>query len=542
MPARVWYRFYDAGVPEHLAYPEHPVFHFLDEAARRFPDKPCTIFQGTTLSYRQMAQDTDRLAAALVELGVRKGDRVGIFLPNVPQFVQAYFAILKAGGVVVATNPAYTPPEIEVQLNDAGVRVLFASAGAYEKLRSVRPHTGLQTLILSELDPAAPMDAGDVRLEACLDRPASRPELGLGPDDVALFQYSGGTTGVSKAAVALHRNLVANTLQFKAWMVGLEDGKETALLAIPMYHVYGMVCGLNLAMALGASLLLIPNPRDLDGMLADIQTYHPTYFPSVPTLYNAINNHPDVRAGKYDLSSIKACISGSAPLMKETKEQFETLTGGKICEGYGLSEAPTATHCNPLLGLNKIGSIGLPLPDVDCRIVDVETGRNDLPPGEVGELILRGPQVMQGYHGMPDETALALREGWLFTGDLARMDEDGYFYIVDRKKELIKPDGLQVWPREVEEAIAAHPKVREAGVAGIPDEYHGEAVKAWVVLKSGESMSAAELREWCRDRLAPYKLPAEVEFRTELPRSNVGKVLRRELVRQHLENKKNPEV
>ncbi|HTX91111.1 MAG TPA: long-chain fatty acid--CoA ligase [Anaerolineales bacterium] len=538
MQSQPWLEFYDPGVPANLTYPDIPVFHFLDEAARRFPERPCTIFKEAVTTYREMGLATDRLAGALSGLGVRRGDRVGLFLPNVPQFVLAYFAILKAGGVVVATNPSYTPPEIEHQVNDASLQVMFVMGTAYGKLKAVQPRTGIRTLIVAGADEPATLEAGDARLEELLALSVPRPDLVIGPDDTALFQYSGGTTGISKAAVALHRNLVANTLQFKAWMVGLEAGRETALLAIPMYHVYGMVCGMSLSMALGASLLLIPNPRDLNDLLAGVQKYHPTYFPAVPTLYNAINNHPDVQAGKVDLSSIKACISGSAPLMKETKEKFEALTGGKICEGYGLSEAPTATHCNPLLGPNKIGSIGLPLPDVDCRIVDVEGGQADLPTGEVGELLLRGPQVMKGYHRMPEETALTLQDGWLHTGDLARMDAEGYFYIIDRKKELIKPDGLQVWPREVEEAISAHPKVQEVGVAGVPDEYHGEAVKAWVVVRPGERLGEEEVRAWCQDRLAPYKIPSRVEFRSELPKTNVGKVLRRELVREDKEKNK----
>jgi long-chain acyl-CoA synthetase len=537
MVTRPWLKFYDPGVPDYLAYPAVSLSHFLEESARKVPEKPCTIFKGAIITYREMNEATDHLADALAGQGVRKGDRVGIFLPNVPQFVLAYFGILKAGGVVVATNPAYTPPEIEYQVDDAGNEVMFVMGTAYEKIKALQPKTQVKTLIATGSDETAALETGDVRLEELLAGSAPRPDLEIGPEDTALFQYSGGTTGISKGAVALHRNLVANTLQFKAWMVSLEEGRETALLAIPMYHVYGMVCGMNLSMALGASMVLIPNPRDMDDLLGAIQKYHPTYFPAVPTLYNAINNHPAVQAGKYDLSSIKACISGSAPLLKETKEKFEALTGGKICEGYGLSEAPTATHCNPLLGVNKIGSIGLPLPDVDCRIVDVETGKSDVPAGEAGELILRGPQVMRGYHNMPDETSLSLRDGWLYTGDLARMDADGYFYIIDRKKELIKPDGLQVWPREVEEALGAHPKVLEVGVAGVPDPFHGETVKAWIVVKPGETLSETEVHAWCRERLALYKIPTQVEFRSKLPRSNVGKILRRELVRQEREKK-----
>jgi long-chain acyl-CoA synthetase len=353
----------------------------------------------------------------------------------------------------------------------------------------------------------------------------------VNPDDIALLQYTGGTTGVAKGAVALHRNLVANALQFKAWMSTLEEEKETFLLALPVYHIYGMVCGMLLGMALRASLAVLPNPRDIPDLLATIQTRRVTYFPAAPTLYNAINNHPDVNDGRVDLTSIKACISGSAPLMQPTKEKFERLTGGRIVEGYGLSEAPTATHCNPLQGENRFGSIGLPLPDVDARIVDVNDGRTELPPGTPGELVLRSPQVMHAYHNMPGETALALRDGWLYTGDIARMDAEGYFYIVDRKKEMIKPGGMEVWPREVEEVLAAHPKVAEAAVAGIPDEYRGETVKAWIVRKPGERLEAAELDAWCRQRLAPFKVPTQFEFREQLPRSAVGKVLKRELVK-----------
>jgi long-chain acyl-CoA synthetase len=303
-----------------------------------------------------------------------------------------------------------------------------------------------------------------------------------------------------------------------------------------------MVAGMNFAMANGASMVMVPNARDLKDVLDNISKYKATIFPGVPTLYNAINNHPDVKAGKYNLSSIKACISGSAPLMRETKEQFEKLTGGKVFEGYGLSEAPTATHCNPLEGVNKTGSIGMPLPDVDVKLINLDDGETELTQGEIGEIIINGPQVMKGYHNMPTETVNSLRQmkdgkTWLFTGDIARMDEDGYFYIVDRKKELIKPGGFQVWPREVEEAIMGHPKVLEVGVGGIPDPQRGETVKAWIVMKPGETITEAELKAFCKEHLAPYKVPTHYEFRTELPKTTVGKILRRELVRQHKEGK-----
>jgi len=318
------------------------------------------------------------------------------------------------------------------------------------------------------------------------------------------------------------------------------QGGEVVLMAIPLFHVYGMVAGMLFAMASAATMIMIPNPRDIPDVLKSIQKYRPSVFPGVPAMYNAINNHPDVKAGKYNLSSIKACISGSAPLMRETKETFERLSGGKLVEGYGLSEAPTASHCNPLYGVNKTGSVGIPLPDVDCKIISLDDGETEMPLGEIGELILNGPQVMKGYHNMPTETANTLRklkDGkiWLFTGDIARMDEDGYFYIVDRKKELIKPGGYQVWPREVEEVLMTHPKIMDVGVAGIPDAYRGETVKAWIVLKPGEKVTEEELKAFCKERLAPYKIPTHYEFRAELPKTTVGKILRRELVRQHKE-------
>jgi long-chain acyl-CoA synthetase len=378
---------------------------------------------------------------------------------------------------------------------------------------------------------------GDLWLQDLIQgsRAQDRPQVKVGQEDVALLQYSGGTTGISKGAIALHRNLIANALQVRSWMVAAQDGAEVVLMAIPLFHVYGMVAGMLFAIRVGASMVMVPNPRDLKDVLSNIQKYKATIFPGVPTLYNAINNHPDVLAGKYDLSTIKACISGSAPLMRETKEKFEALTGGVVFEGYGLSEAPTATHCNPLLGENRTGSIGLPLPDVECRIVSLDDEETVLSVDEVGELVIKGPQVFKGYHNLPTETINALREGWLYTGDIARMDEDGYFYIVDRKKELIKPGGYQVWPREVEEVISDHPKVLEVGVAGVPDPYRGETVKAWVVPKPGQTLTEGDVKDWCREKMAVYKIPTHIEFRDELPKTTVGKVLRRELVREHKE-------
>jgi long-chain acyl-CoA synthetase len=356
-----------------------------------------------------------------------------------------------------------------------------------------------------------------------------------------LFQYSGGTTGTPKAAVALHRNIVSNTIQIKSWMADYKEGGEVMLMAIPLFHVYGMVAGMSMSIAGAAPLVMVPDARDLEDVFANIKKYRPTQFPGVPRLYAAINNHPKVKAGEVDLSSINVCISGSAPLLLEIKQKFEKLSGAVVFEGYGLSECPTASHCNPVKGKNKEGSIGMPLPDTEVRIVDLDDGKTEVPQGDVGEIIMRGPQVMWGYHNMPTETANTLRDlgdgggPWLFTGDIARMDEDGYFYIVDRKKELIKIGGFQVWPRDIEEALTAHPKVLEAAAAGVPHPQYGETAKAWVVLRPDVECTVDELKDWCGQKLAKYKVPHEIEFRTEIPKSAVFKVLRRELVRQHKE-------
>ena len=509
MSSRPWLSRYDSRVPPALAYPDVPVFHFLDEAARRCPARAGIVYRDDVLTYAQVADQVDRLASALRALGLRKGDRAGLLLPNCPEFILAYFAILKAGGAVVAINPQFTPREIADQVKDAGIETIFCAGPLHERLQAARPGTGLRRIVVT--GEAAPQ-AGDLRFADLPAGPAA-PLEPVGPQDVALLQYTGGTTGVAKAAVVLHRNLVANVLQFKGWLWTLEEEKETVLLALPAYHVYGMVGGLLFGMALRATLVVLSNPRQIPELLDAIQTRRVTCFPAVPTLYNAINSHPDVAAGRTDLSTLKVCISGAAPLTKETKETFERLTGGRIVEGFGLSETPAATHCNPLQGENRVGSIGLPLSDVEARIVSLEDGATDLPIGAAGELLVRGPQVMQGYHNMPGETDIALRHGWLHTGDIARMDAEGYFHVVGRKKDLIKPGGWQVWPREVEKIIAAHPAVAGVAVAGVPHAYRGETVQARITLKAGQTLDAAGVKAWCRERLAPFKIPTEIEFR-----------------------------
>ena len=557
MKERPWFKHYESEVPKSIEYPEVPLYHFIENAAAKYPDQACAIFKGSEITYAEMDEIINRLAGALAAMGVKKGTPVGIFMPNSPQFVMAFYAILKAGGIVVATNPLYTAREIEHQMKDSGAEIMLVMSNFYSMIKEVQPKTPIKKLIVTNIKEYLPgmlrflftltkekkdghrveLGEGDYWLQDLLKEysAADRPQIDMKPKDDALYQYSGGTTGLSKAAIATHGNLVANTLQIKSWLPSVKEGGETVLMAIPMFHVYGMVAGMSFGIAAAASMVMIPNPRDMGDVLGSISKYRPTIYPGVPAMYNAINNHPDVKAGKVDVSSIKACISGSAPLMRETQATFEELTGGKLVEGYGLSEAPTATHCNPVYGMSKEGSIGIPLPDVDARIIALDDEVTVLETGEVGELIIKGPLVMKGYLNMPTETTNAIRDGWLYTGDIAYMDEDGYFFIVDRKKELIKPSGFQVWPREVEEVIAENPKVLEVGVAGIPDAYRGETVKAWVVLKPGETLTADEVKAWCKEHMAVFKVPTHVEFRDELPKTTVGKVLRRELVRQDRE-------
>ncbi|MBI3242857.1 MAG: long-chain fatty acid--CoA ligase [Chloroflexi bacterium] len=559
-----WLKSYDSQVPHSLApYPNTPLYQFLDEAAHKTPDHACTIFKGATLTYKQINDMSDQLAAGLASLGVKKGQPVGILMPNIPQFIVSYFAILKAGGVVVAMNPTYTPREMEKPLNDAGIELVVAMSKFYNSLNEARGKTKLKTVVVTNVKEALPpvlgflfsltkekkdghhveLRAGDVWLKDLLAKfkPSDRPKVDVSGDDRALFQYSGGTTGEPKAAVALHRNLVANILQIRAWLHDSKDGQEVTLVAMPLFHVYAMIAGMGFAIKGGNTLVLVSDPRDMKDLFANINKHSPTIFPGVPRLYNAINNHPDVQAGKVKLGSIRACVSGSAPLLLDIKQKFEALSGGTVFEGFGMSECPTSSHCNPFQGKNKEGSIGLPLSDMEAKVISLDDGTTELGVGEVGELVLRGPQIMWGYHQDPTGTANVLRdlgdggERWLFSGDIVRMDEDGYFYIVDRKKELIKAGGFQVWPRDIEEVLAAHPKVLEVGVAGVPHPQYGETVKAWVVFKPGEKATVDELKAWCKDKLTDYKIPREIEFRDELPKTQIGKILRRELVRQHKE-------
>jgi long-chain acyl-CoA synthetase len=560
-----WLRLYDEGVPHTIhPYPEQPLYAFLEQSARDYPDRPAIIFKKHQVSYRQLNDLTDRLAAALAGMGVKKGDRVAIMMPNSPQFPIAFFGILKAGAVVSAISLLDSPAQIEHKLNYAGAETMIIMSNFYEAFKTAQPKTQIKRVIVTHIKEymspviktlfpvlarlkaelkvhQVTLRDGDIWLQDLLGRytPAQRPKVEVGPDDVAVLQFTGGTTGVPKAAVELHKSLVANTLQIKSWLPDTHIGQEVTLMAIPLFHVYGMVAGMNYSMASAAALVMVPNPRDLDDVLDSIEKWKATIYPGVPTMYNAINNHPRVQAGQVDITSIRACISGSAPLLKETQERFEKLTGASLREGFGMSEAPTATHCNPMHGENRKGSIGLPLPDVECRIVSLDDGVTDLPAGEVGELVIHSPNLMRGYWEMPTETINTLREGpdgkkWLYSGDIAKMDEDGYFYIVDRKKDMIIVSGFNVYPTNVEEVLIRHPKIMEVAVAGVADPHRGETVKAWVVLKPGETATEDEIIEWAKEsgQLAAYERPRVVEFRKELPKTLVGKVLRRVLIEE----------
>lgn len=550
-----WLAHYDEGVPHEIHAADQPLHEFLHKAASRFPEQTAMIFRGSRINYRELEQMSNAIANGLAASGFKKGDRAVIYMPNIPQFVMTYYGIMKAGGIVIATNPLYSERELEHQLVDCGAETVFVMSLFYDQLKRVQkkgntnvkriivanvkeyfpPHLKLLFTLLKEKKDGhrVELDSADIWFQDFLaaGRQAPAVSVEVSGDDVALLQYTGGTTGVAKGAIALHRNLVVNTLMLHAWLPGLEEGKESVLTALPLYHSYGMNTTMNLAVATAATMILVVNPRDLKDLLSSINKYRPTLFPGLPALYIAINNHPDVQAGKVDLSSIRACISGSAPLLLDTKQRFEQLTGGKLVEGYGLTEAHVATHANPVYGRNKPG-IGIPMPGIEAKIVDPEDGDRLVPVGDLGELVIKGPCIMSGYWQMPTETANALRDGWLYTGDIARMDEDGYFYIEDRKKDMIIASGFNIYPREVEEVLATHPEVQEVAVAGVPDEKRGETVKAWVVRKPGSTLTEEALIDWSKERLAKFKYPRQVEFRSELPRTTVGKVLKRELIQE----------
>jgi len=558
MESRPWHRNYDEGVPTTLDYPGLRLDELLTRAVERYPDKDALVFYGKSMTYRELDAQVDLLTAALQDMGVEQGDRVSVFMPNIPQAVISYEAIWRAGAVAVPSNPLYTAAEFAHQASDAGSKIAICMSLMYPRVREARDDTDLEKVIVANVKEYFPgalkalftllkekkeghrVDiSGDADTDWFQDVLASssgkpRP-VDVDPSDLAVLMYTGGTTGVPKGAMLSHANLVANSRQGQAWSVGLEEGKEIMLTTLPLTHSYAMTVCMNHSIDRAYTQVLVPNPRDLDGLLAVIQKQRPTLFPGVPALYAALIGHKKVQSGKTDLSSISQCLSGAAGLPPEVQRKFQELTGGRLVEGYGLSETSPVTHANPLGGEDRVGSIGLPMPDTDCKIVDEDTETRTVGVGERGVLCINGPQVMMGYWNRPEETENTLRTDadgtvWLHTGDVAVMDDEGFFQIVDRKKDMIlAAGGLNVYPREVEDVLYEHPAVREAGVIGIPVGAPDQRAKAFVVVDEGSGVTSEELIEFCGERLARFKVPKEIEFRDELPKTFVGKILRREL-------------
>ncbi|TML79587.1 MAG: long-chain fatty acid--CoA ligase [Actinobacteria bacterium] len=551
---RIWVKSYPPGVSDTIELPEEPVTALLDEAVRQFPNNIATDFEGQTLTYAQLGQAVDKFASVLRDLGVGKGTRVGTLLPNLPQNVITYYAALRLGGIMVENNPLYTERELEHQLNDAGVEVLVVMDQMYPKIKQIRNELPkLREVIVTNVFDAfkgikavlGPMTKKGKSVIAPV--PRSEPvrfwkdvmrtaKGGVqqtpvnAKEDLALLQYTGGTTGVSKGVMLTHFNLVANCAQARAWFTDAEPGKEVVLIALPLFHSYGQTVCMNVGIMLAGKLVLEPNPRDLPAVLHTIGRTKPTIFPGVPTLYANLLAHPKLK--ETDMSSIRLCFSGAAPLPVEVQEQWEKVTGGRLVEGYGLSETSPIATGNPLYGKRKIGTIGLPVPETDIKLVDIDDPSKEVPAPGPGELCIKGPQVMQGYWNRPDETEEVLRDGWLYSGDIAEVDDDGFFKIVDRKKDMIIVGGFNVYPRDVEEILYQNPKVLEAAVIGKPNPRSGETVKAFIVLKPGEKMDNDEINKFMRENLTAYKVPKEYEFVADLPKTMVGKVLRRALVEQ----------
>jgi len=547
-----WVAHYEPGVPPTLEYPAMTLHGLLEQTAERYPERLATIFLGAKLPYRALNEAANRFAHALLNLGVKEGDRVALMLPNCPQFLIAFYGALKAGAVVAAMNPLYTTREIEYQLNDAEAETLVTLSKFYPTVEAVRRKTALQRVIVTNIKEYLPMarrtlftlfkerkeghrvslrrDAPTHWFQGFLAAPrtSSTPGIAVDPSAAALLQYTGGTTGTPKGAMLTHSGLVANTLQIRSWLSDFQEGAETMLLVLPLFHVFGMGACMSVMVQGAGTMILLPQFKTHD-VLQALSKHRATLFPGVPSMYVALNNSPELPA--VDLTSLRHCFSGAAPLPQEVQERFEAHIGGRLVEGYGMTEA-NACIITPLRGARKRGSIGVPIPDVEARIVDVETGVRTLAPGEIGELVVQCPQQLHGYWRKAEDTAQVLRDGWIYTDDIARMDDDGFFYIVDRKKEMILSGGFNVYPRDVEEVLYLHPKVREAAVIGLPDAFHGERVKAFVVPHDGEVPSADEIIAFCRKHLVVYKVPTQVEFRDSLPKTLIGKVLRRVLMEE----------
>jgi long-chain acyl-CoA synthetase len=559
--AAPWLAHYDPGVPPTLApYPDRTLVDYIAAAARDRPTSVALLFKGAKVTYGELDRQSNACASAFAALGITRGDRVGLMLPNCPQFFIAQFGAWKLGAIVAPLNPTYTEHELEGPLRENGVETVVTLTRFYDRVKRVQRKTHVRRVIATNIKEFFPpllrvlftlfretRDGDRIRLKPgdhdfahllLVNRgrkPVAPPPAAVDP---AVLLMSGGTTGTPKAVLGSHGAYVMAGLQIQAWNASALSGvDDVTFLPLPLFHVYGNVGVQALTFIIGGAMAIVPNPRDLADLLATVKRVRPTFFNGVPTLYIAMLNHPLVKQGKIDFKSIRICFSGAAPLLADTKARFESLTGARIVEGYSLTEAMMALCVNPAKGTNKLGSVGMPLPDVSVRIFDDDDGVRELTVNAVGEIAFCGPQLMIGYWNQPDETSIVLRDHsidgvphrFLHTGDLGYLDEDGYLFIVDRKKDLIKTSGYQVWPREIEEVIAAHPAVAEVGVAGVADATKGEAVKAWVVLREGHTVSEADLRAFCRQTLAPYKVPAKIEFRPDLPKTIVGKVLRRAL-------------
>ena len=557
MEERVWHQFYDDGVPASIDFEDLTIPRFLERSAAEYGDAIAVIFMNSRLTYRKLKEEVDRFATAMADLGVGKDTKVAIQLPNLPQTVIAYYATLSLGAQAVMTNPLYVKREIEHQWNDAGCSLAVVADFLFEsRIKAMRDALPIKNYVIASiseymrfpLNLLAPLKLkrADPPLMAKVEpgvgihfmrkliraTPPNPPKVDIAIDDIAVLQYTGGTTGLSKGAMLTHRNLSYNVQQVSAWFTDARCGEEVFLAALPYFHVFGMTISMNYPVSVAAAMVLMPNPRDIPQMVKNIAKHRVTAFPGVPTMFNAINNSPKV--DNIDLTSVKSCFSASAPLPTDVCERFENMTGATIVEGYGLTETSPVSNVNPLKGKRKPGSVGIPVPDTDVRIVDLEDGTTEMPTGNEGELIIKGPQVMKGYWKRPDATKDMIMDGWLYTGDIAVADEDGYFFIVGRKKDMILASGYNVYPDEVDGVLVAHPAVLEAATIGVPDERRGETVKSFVVLAEGRTATAEELIEYCRKELAAYKIPRQIEFRDELPKGGKLQILRTELRDQEL--------
>lgn len=538
---KAWLKYWPINVPQSIDYPNLTLGEMLKHSTSRAGDSAAILYHENRITYDELDSYVDKFGSALQKLGISRGDRVALYLPNIPQFVIAYYGALRIGATVVTCSPLYKERELGHILADSESRVLVYLEELDSYVQQVKRRTELEHLVITSLDDfgyrtAAKTESNQVisnrhYFRQLIDCPSTLDQPRLNPkEDVALFQYTGGTTGPPKAAMLTHRNLVVNAVQFATWLY-MRHKEEVNLSILPFFHIYGMTAALNSPIYTSSTMILISDPRDANSITEAIDKYEPTIFCGVPSSYIALMKIPDI--AQHRIRSIRTCISGASPLPLEIQQKFEQLTGGRLVEGYGLSEASPVTHVNPLDDpkKNHPGSIGIPISDTVCKIMDAETGMQELPPSELGELVIKGPQVMKGYWKMHRETELTLRDGWLYTGDIAVMDNDGYFRIIDRKKDVINVSGFKVWPREVEETLFEHPAIKEAATVASPDAEKGEIVKAFVVLNDNfkGKISSSEIIAFCRQRLANYKVPRIVEIRESLPKTSVGKVLRREL-------------